>query len=145
MKRCLRCKTNKNLNAFYGHQGMKDGHLNICKECTKTRVKKHRNLNLDKIQAYDRFRRRMENLTSEQLDKKRNRLVKNRSDSQRRYRKKHPEKAKALNKSQRIKRPSECSCCGKKGKVEGHHEDYSRPMELTFLCNQCHNFIHRKD
>lgn len=56
MKRCFRCHCEKPLSDFYKHAGMKDGHLNKCKQCTKADVAEHRAANLDRVQAYDRRR-----------------------------------------------------------------------------------------
>lgn len=63
------------------------------------------------------------------------------------WRKKHPEKARAhsiLNAAVRAKKITKTPCkCGKL-KVEGHHEDYSKPLEVIWLCRKCHGLIHRK-
>lgn len=40
-KKCFACGRNKELNDFYTHPRMADGHLNKCKECTKNDVKKN--------------------------------------------------------------------------------------------------------
>lgn len=32
-KTCFKCNQEKTLNSFYKHSGMKDGHLNKCKDC----------------------------------------------------------------------------------------------------------------
>jgi ribosomal protein S27AE len=40
-----------------------------------------------------------------------------------------------------IERPEACSKCGKPGKVEGHHEDYSKPLMVDWLCGECHSAI----
>lgn len=39
-------------------------------------------------------------------------------------------------------RPCACQRCGKKGKVEGHHEDYLRLLEVEWLCSSCHRQHH---
>jgi hypothetical protein len=35
-------------------------------------------------------------------------------------------------------RPSACQSCGAPGKPESHHADYSKPLDVTFLCDRCH-------
>lgn len=35
-----------------------------------------------------------------------------------------------------------CENCGSEERVEGHHEDYSKPYEVTWLCNPCHRGLH---
>ena len=40
----------------------------------------------------------------------------------------------------RLIRPAECSKCGDASKdVHGHHEDYAKPLDITWLCQRCHN------
>lgn len=41
-----------------------------------------------------------------------------------------------------ITRPKKCSQCGHTGKINGHHEDYDKPLELVWLCNRCHIRLH---
>ena len=40
-------------------------------------------------------------------------------------------------------RPKQCSACGKVGPVEGHHEDYDKPLEVIWLCSPCHRKLPR--
>lgn len=62
------------------------------------------------------------------------------------WRQKYPEKRRAQKmieyqiKIGRIKR-RKCFC-GKKG--EAHHEDYSKPLEITWVCRTHHMELHRK-
>lgn len=39
-KKCFKCRATKPLSDFYLHPRMGDGHLNKCKECTKSDVKR---------------------------------------------------------------------------------------------------------
>lgn len=41
-------------------------------------------------------------------------------------------------------RPSVCSKCEASTFIEAHHPDYSKPLEIEWLCIPCHRAIHRK-
>jgi hypothetical protein len=73
----------------------------------------------------------------------------NRTEQGKRYRLAYPEKYKAvdtLNKAIRSKlltKPEKCEMCNKKTKrIHGHHADYTRILEVIWVCPQCHNKIH---
>ena len=37
-----------------------------------------------------------------------------------------------------------CHLCGKKtNQLDGHHYDYDKPKEVTYLCKRCHGLAHR--
>lgn len=40
--------------------------------------------------------------------------------------------------SGKMNRPDRCSNCDIICKPEGHHTDYSRPLEVIWLCHPCH-------
>jgi len=40
--------------------------------------------------------------------------------------------------SGKVVRPALCSRCHAEGKVTGHHHDYSKPLDVIWLCYQCH-------
>ena len=44
----------------------------------------------------------------------------------------------------KIKRPEKCSICNKSENIHAHHADYSKPLEIIWLCASCHNFLHRR-
>lgn len=61
-----------------------------------------------------------------------------------RYHKNNLDKVKARYKARHYNiPPKNCSDCGKNGKVDGHHNDYSKPFDVIWLCRQCHANIHR--
>lgn len=63
------------------------------------------------------------------------------------YRKKYPEKIKAIQKTQYIKIPNGTMCqrCNKNLAKHKHHPNYSQPNKIKFLCIECHTNIHHKD
>jgi len=127
MKVCKECGRKLPIDEFYRHVAMKDGHLNKCKECVKTRVGSHRKMNLDRIRKYDRER------ASRPNRKKHN------TDNTKRWRQKHPDRYKAqvaLNnaiRDGRVARKTRCEHCGRKTKLHGHHPDYSKIFEVIWL------------
>ena len=48
---------------------------------------------------------------------------------------------KALN-SGRIKKPRRCEICDKERRLDGHHEDYRKPLKIQWLCRVCHHKLH---
>lgn len=76
---------------------------------------------------------------------------KQRRDSIDRWKAKNPEAIKAhiivrtAIRSGRLINPGTCSKCGRSDQpVEGHHYDYTKPLELTWTCHRCHKKIHWK-
>ena len=43
-----------------------------------------------------------------------------------------------------IIKPDRCQECGATGKIHGHHEDYAKPLEVEWLCPQCHTNRHKE-
>jgi hypothetical protein len=41
-------------------------------------------------------------------------------------------------KAGRIKRPDQCEQCGAGGAIEGAHHDYTKPLDVRWLCRPCH-------
>jgi hypothetical protein len=108
---------------------MKDGHLNICKTCTRTRVRKHRAEN-DHVREYDRMRNKRDAYRQEHLRKL--------GSSAPPERKKANMAVSNAIRDGRLHRPSICIDCNKNCKPEGHHEDYSKPLDVIWLCQSCH-------
>ena len=48
----------------------------------------------------------------------------------------------------RIIKPEHCEICKKptlKSKLHGHHDDYSKPLEVRWMCLPCHADYHRRE
>ena len=43
-----------------------------------------------------------------------------------------------------ITSPKVCEKCGNKLKLHAHHKDYSKPLDVTWLCRYCHEEIHSR-
>ena len=136
MKKCFKCNKKKPLSEFYKHSQMADGYLNKCKECTKSDVKTNRYKNHEYYLAYDR-KRFHENQERREYS----------FATSKRYTKKNPNKrsarsaiSNAIRDGRIIKKP--CEVCGCE-KSEAHHEDYSKPLEVKWLCRKHHMELHR--
>lgn len=136
-KICFKCNVLWPLHYFYKHKQMTDGHLNKCKKCVKEYANKHRQKNLEKIRAYDRDRFKIDiNRRSYAMASMKNQRIK------------YPEKYKArtaVNNAIRDKKIEKlpCAICGNE-KSTAHHEDYSKPLEVVWVCLICHHELERK-
>lgn len=149
MKRCFKCLCEKPLEAFYKHAAMADGRLGKCKECTKNDAKEHRQQNLEKVRAYDRLRgsmphrvaaRRDYMQTAEGKDAHRRALVASAL--------RHPERQSARNKLAKAIRTGKvipwpvCAVPECDRTPQAHHADYSRPLDVVWLCASHHHQAH---
>ncbi len=44
-----------------------------------------------------------------------------------------------------LNRPNKCEKCEKNCKPHGHHIDYSKPLDVVWLCHSCHKLEHAND
>ena len=132
MKTCTKCKTKKEASDFGKDRRARDGLLSRCKECGLAYRQSHKPERRVYDQAYYRTPT--------------GRGVKLRSSKKQRL--KYPEKKKAagiLNRAVatgKLKRSVFCESCGSSAKTEGHHSDYSKPLEVEWLCKKCHVEVH---
>lgn len=117
-KTCLQCQRSLPAASFHKSGTRRDELQIYCKPCNRDRVKAWRKANRDKV-----------------------------SETNRRYRTNNPEKNiahrrlhKAL-RDGRLTKPSGCEDCGLAASPEdlqAHHEDYSKPLDVEWLCRCCH-------
>ena len=136
MKTCFKCLCAKPLTEFYKHAAMGDGHLNKCKACTKKDVRQHRQDKWESVRAYDRLRASQPHRVA---------LAK---EIQTRWRLEHPERKKAHAKlryavvSGRLQPWPVCAIPECSDKPEAHHPDYSRALDVVWLCPAHHKQAH---
>lgn len=129
MKFCRWCGRTKVLDDFYTHPEMSDGHLNKCKQCVKDYAR-HRRLVSDRPREID------------------NRRYREGKKDNRRFEREFPERVapakrascavqRAIKKGL-LNRPSVCEWCKQDAFCEAAHEDYSKPLDVRWLCRRCH-------
>jgi hypothetical protein len=166
MKTCRKCGQEKQISDYYRHSQMLDGHLNICKECVKSRVNHHRSENIDRIREYDRQRGNLPHRVNARKAYQQTSGAKQAMrNARKRYEERYPDRIReSHNKSKanhpekyaarttlwshvltgRIIRPSSCSDCGVVCTPHGHHEDYSKPLDVVWVCVSCHVARHKR-
>lgn len=142
MKTCKTCNQTKELTSFIKHNS------NRCKSCLNaynTEWRRNNPLKYKKIYT-EGYLRNKEVVCKKTNDyRKRHPIVA--AVSQRNYVARHPQKVKAHSLVYRniksgilVKMP--CGICGCE-KVEAHHENYSNPLEVKWLCVPHHKAWHR--
>jgi len=154
MKICFKRSACKNPNPqplenFYKHSQMGDGHLNKCILCTKFEAEERR----QHLTATDPKWVEREAERQRQKEKRRYYKIKHTPEFKEKHRKsnaayflRYPERKKAVCAANnalrdgRLERKTSCERCGISGiRLEKHHADYSKPLEVEWLCRKCHN------
>jgi hypothetical protein len=135
VKTCFKCGVSKELKWFYRHPAMKDGRLGKCIDCTKKDVAENYEARRAHYAAYERKRyQRPESKAYQQKKTRAHNLL-------------NPDKYKARNAVSNAIRDGrlmkqDCEVCGEK--AQAHHEDYSRPLDVRWLCRKHHLAEHDK-
>lgn len=116
MKKCSKCKETKKKNYFGINSKSKDGLKHWCKDCWN---------------SYNREYKKRTN--KDLLTRRRLKTYKDKASHILRYQ---------ISKG-KIKRPSNCSKCNKECFPHGHHDDYDKPLDVIWLCQSCHRFLHK--
>ena len=119
-----------------------------CKECTKKAVRANRASNIEYYREFDRkrYHESDERKASARACADRARADGRTAQYKKKYRENNPEKIKARTAVSNALRDGllekfPCVTCGET-KSEGHHEDYTRPLEVVWMCRSCHCAYH---
>jgi hypothetical protein len=124
---------------------MGDGHLNKCKDCTITDSENRRKIKEQDLKWVLSERKRHR----EKAERFRNegRASKQKNETKANWEKQNPEKKKAhnaVNNALRYGKIHRHPCCICGSKAEAHHEDYSKPLDVIWLCPKHHGEHHAK-
>lgn len=146
-KRCKICGIEKPLAAFRPEAKGVLGRQARCKECrnavdrdrrSHAPAAKERRAILSFLKRADTAARKEASAKANQEASKKRRA---RSPEQREHKRAHVMVRAAIKRGD-LRRPEACSKCGKMTKVHGHHADYSKPLDVEWLCVSCHRITH---
>lgn len=146
---CIKCKEDKTDDQFYKSSLRKDGLTGECKSCCKLRVTEYNKVNTDKIKEYNKVRDKSDARKSAKKiyeSSVEGKFV--RKSISKKYRDSKPKVYKAHNlvnshlRDGKLLKPETCENCKGNYKLEGHHCDYNKPLEVIWLCVPCHKEWH---
>lgn len=128
MRICNICKKEKNLSEFFSDSSRSKGRSYRCKDCERIWRREKRQRNIEIYKARDR--RYLKNHRMEILSRRKTWYLKNKVKISA-----HLKVRNALFKGVLKRLP--CDICGSE-QVDAHHEDYSKPLEIRWLCRKHH-------
>lgn len=146
-KTCNVCVISKDDTEFYRDASKKDGRSGTCKQCANARTNNWIHDNRERLNKnhsdYQKVHPEKKRISNKVWIKAHPDRVKERDNS---YRGKYPEKFHArqavkyaIKVGKLIKQP--CEVCGDK-KSQAHHDDYSKQLDVRWLCVKHHSEIH---
>jgi hypothetical protein len=146
LKTCFKCGIPKPRSEFYAHKRMADGLLGKCKACTKSDTaanSAHKMATNPIYQIVEGARQR----AKAERRRKEGKASPVKPDTVKAWRKRNPEKVRCHNAVARAIRAGKlvrgpCEECGTTDNVHAHHDDYSKPLEVRWLCAPCHGYTH---
>lgn len=152
-KMCTACQQEKPLDDFPRNAKRPDGRYSMCKACKNQRGRERHASRPDRAPsktpaARREWRRNNPDIVSAQRKRYRGRYPERLNAESRVWMRKNPEKHTAHSTlyaavtAGKIARPDRCSICNRECKPDGHHEDYTRPLDVIWLCQRCHAQLH---
>ena len=121
---CSRCKGRDELMPkpyAYSYSSKGTVGYRYCRPCTASRLRAYRKTDTGAERAYEATKRQYAHSP-----------LKARARSRLNY---HLRKG-------NINKPNACSDCNQTKRLDAHHEDYSLPLDVIWLCRQCHANLH---
>jgi hypothetical protein len=135
-KKCSSCGKEKSINEFGIRNASYDGFTACCLECLRERDKKRYKKDKPKRIALQK----MYMQTKEgKISHAKSVIAWRIKNSNKRAA--HIILGNAIQSGKIIKTP--CEVCGSTEKIHGHHEDYTKPLEVKWLCPQHHKDAHK--
>lgn len=138
MKRCRTCGEVKEVEAFYRGAGS-HARRGTCKACMQSRKAR-----AQRRQAYHEAR---ENGSVDRrgsyTERNRQRYIEKRRQRERTLKGRAAAAVRGAVRSGKLVKPDACEKCGEISPLQGHHDDYSKPLEVEWLCAFCHGKQHR--
>jgi ribosomal protein S27AE len=133
MKRkvCSQCKKEKEIIQFNKRHLSKDGLNAHCISCHRKYDRKRYELNKEKRKKLVRLYNKK---NKEKISLRRKEKYKQKDWAR--------EKVRRALKNKLLTKKS-CKKCGE-WEVQAHHKDYSKPLDVVWLCRKCHGMEHRK-
>lgn len=126
MKVCTKCGSYQPWDCFYKNSRYSDGYQGVCRTCQNKRMRELETSGA-RVEVVKKYRQ------SEKGKVGQCRRAKE-------YRERYPEKVKAHSAAQKLIRQP-CEICGET-KVHAHHDDYSKPLDVRWLCVKHHTLHH---
>lgn len=134
---CSRCKETLPLDSFYVDKRRPGGHKSQCKACHTEGSLRTR----DRDRARDSNAKHMR--LARELDPERFRARERSRPVRDPIKKQARQRLNVAVRAGLVVRPTACARCGAERRVAGHHYDYSRPLDVEWLCYPCHGKEHR--
>jgi len=140
VKKCCKCKTPKAVEEFGKNSSTPDGLSYECKQCQREYNRSRQGTPARRAAA-----KRTRSKTLMDPAKKTRSVEQRKAWQQANAIKRHAHVT--LNnavRDGRVTKPSVCERCGAGGHIHGHHDDYSHPLAVRWLCTPCHGERHRE-
>ena len=146
-KLCRQCQTEVRVADFYRARGMTDGRMSICKSCHRSNVRENRTANIDRYREFDRQRANLPHRVAaraayaETLEGKAALARGSKAWAGRNPLKRKAQFAvsNAIRDGKLTRQP--CEQCGER--AQAHHDDYSKPLDVRWLCTVHHAEWHK--